>query len=268
MYLQTQNAIAEVQYALQHDPEIEAWNNQITALQEETSHLSSAKASQLNPGTVQSAKAQLESTQTNQEDTLSKIEAAKAGVTADFNGVITAIPANVVDGATVASGTNILTMSNLDDVQVSIQVSKSDLPKISVGQKVDVTINNKPYQGEISKVSGTATKNANGVAVVDTVIKVTNPDSDIILGVEAGNKIHAEKAENTIVLPYEYILTDSTGDYVYVVENGLVTRKDVTIGISNSTEAEIVEGLTAGDEVISSDTSILVEGMPVQVQNF
>ena len=265
MALAVQQSISDVSYALQHDPEIEAWKNQITALQEEQSHLSSAKASQLNPGTVQSTKASLESTELNQEDTISKIEAARAGVTADFNGVITAIPANVVEGATVTNGTQIMTIANLEDVQVSIQVSKSDLPKVSVGQTVDVTINNKSYNGEVSKISGTATKNANGVAVVDTVIKIKNPDSDIILGVEASNKIHAEKADDVIVLPYEYVQTDSTGDYVYVVENGVVTRRDVIIGISNSTEAQITEGLSVGDEVISSDVSNLTEGMPVQI---
>jgi RND family efflux transporter MFP subunit len=256
----------DVQYALSNDPEIQAWKTQITTLQEEQSHLNSAKASQVNPGTATATKASMESTQLTQEDTISKIEAAREGVKAEFNGVITAIPNNVVEGATVSAGANIMTIANLDDVQVSIQVSKSDLPKISVGQKVDVTINNKTYEGEISKISGTATKNANGVAVVDTVIVVTNPDDEIILGVEANNKIHAEKADNTIVLPYEYIQTDATGDYVLVVDNGIVTRKDVTIGISTSTDAQITEGLSGGEAVISSDVSLLTEGMAVQVQ--
>ncbi len=266
MALAVSQSIQDVQYAINNDPQIQSWKNQITALQEEQSHLNSAKAAQVNPGTASSTKASMESTQLTQEDTISKIQAAKDGVKADFNGVITAIPATVVEGATVAAGTNIMTLANLDDVQVSIQVSKSDLPKIAVGEQVDITINGKPYSGTIDKISGNATKNNNGVAVVDTIIKVTNPDKDIILGVEASNKIHAQKAEDTIVLPYEYVQTDSTGDYVYVVENGLVTRKDVVIGISNSTDAEITEGLSVGDKVISSDVSTLTEGMPVTVQ--
>ena len=160
-----------------------------------------------------------------------------------------------------------VTMANLDDVQVALSVSKSDLPKIAIGQNVDITINGKAYTGEVTKISGNATKNSNGVAVVETIIQVTNPDSDIILGVEATNKIHAEKADNTIVLPYEYVQTDADGDYVYVVENGLVTRKDVTVGISTSTDAQIVEGLSEGDEVITSDATMLMEGMPVAVNN-
>jgi RND family efflux transporter MFP subunit len=263
MALAVQDSISDVSYAIQNDPQIQAWNNQITALKEEQAHLSSAKAAQVNPGSASASKASMEATELTQEDTLSKIEAAKEGIKADFNGVITAMPATVVEGATVANGSQLFTIANLDDVQVSISVSKSDLPKVSVGEKVDITINGKQYQGEVTKVSGTATKNANGVAVVATTIKVTNPDSDIILGVEANNKIHAQKADDTIVLPYELIQTDSTGDFVYVLENGVVTRRDVTIGISTSTDAQITEGLSVGDQVISSDVSLLTEGMAV-----
>lgn len=266
MSLAVQQSLIDVQHALNTDEELQAWHRQITDLQQEQAHLQSAKASLINGGTAQASKAQLEATQLSQEDVLSKIEEAREGIRSDFNGVITAIPAGVVEGATLTTGAAIMTVANLDTVQVAIQVSKSDLPKVSVGEKVDITINGKAYSGEITKISGTATKNANGVAVVDSIIRITNPDSDIILGVEANNKIHAQKADDTIVLPYELIQTDSTGDYVYVLENGLVTRKDVTIGISNSTDAQITDGLSVGEKVISSDVSILTEGMPVVEQ--
>ncbi len=253
----------DVQHKLQTDEEILAWKNRITALQEEQSHLSSAKASLVNPGSAQSTKAQLESTELSQNDSISKLETAMEGVKADFNGVITQVTA--VEGATVTAGTQILSMANLDDVQVSISVSKSDLPKIAVGEKVDITVNGKAYNGEVEQISGNATKNNNGVAVVATIIKILNPDSDLILGVEANNKIHAEKADNTLVLPYEYVQTDSEGDYVYVVENNTVVRKNVTIGISTSTQAQIIAGLSAGEKVITSDASALTEGMTVAV---
>ena len=251
-------AIADVNYAIAHDSEIKGWNDQITNLKEEQSHLTTAKASQVNGGQVQSTKASLETAQLTQGDAIAKLEAAKGGVKADFNGVVTEV--DIVEGATVASGTKIVTLANLDDVQVNVQVSKTDLPKISVGQKVDIKINGKDYNGEIL---GSATKNANGVAVVDTKIKVTNPDKDIILGVEANNKIHAEKADNTIVLPYEYVVTDAEGDYVFVLENGTAVKKPVKIGISTSTEAQITEGLTENDKVITTNLDTLTDGMAV-----
>ena len=266
MYLQTQEALTDAQAALTRDPEIIAWNDRLTALKDESSRLTQARGLKVNGGSLSASKAQLDSTQLSQEDTISKIEAAKEGIKAEYDGVVTVIPANVAEGATVTAGTQLLTIANLEDVQIAIQVSKSDLPKIALGQKVDVTINGKPYSGEITKISGNATKNTNGVAVVETIIKVTNPDSDIIFGVEANNKIHAQKADNTIVLPYEYVQTDSTGDYVYVLAaDNTVQRKDVVIGISTSTEAQITEGLEVGDKVITSDASLLTEGMTVAV---
>lgn len=265
MSLAVQESIYDVQYALSNDPEIQGWQRQITSLKEEQQHLQSAKSATVNGGTAQATKAQYESTQLTQEDNISKIQEAKEGVKAEFNGVVTEV--DVVKGAPVATGAKTVTMANLDNVEISVQVSKSDLPKISVGQKVDITINGKAYKGEISKISGAATKNSNGVAVVDTIIKVTNPDSDIILGVEATNKIHAEKAQNTIVVPFEYILTDETGDYVYVVDNGVVARRDVELGITTSTDAQVLSGLNEGDEIITSDASFLSEGIEVTVAN-
>ena len=264
MYLQTQESLAEISYLLTNDPEIISWNNQITALQTEQSNLNAAKGAYINPGSASSTKASKDSTVLSQEDSLDKISDAKEGIKADFNGVVTAV--SVIEGATVSTGTQLLTLENLDDVEVSVQISKSDLPKISVGQQVDITINGKAYSGQIEKISGAATKNSNGVAVVETIIKVTNPDSDIILGVEANNKIHAQKAENTLVLPYEYIQTDSEGDFVYVVEDGLVVRKNVTLGITSSTEAQVTEGLSEGEKVIISGYDTLTEGMPVAIQ--
>ncbi len=261
MSLALQESILEVQDALKNDPEIQAWQRDKTALAEEQAHLTSAKAAQVNGGQATAQKASMESVQINKEDQIAKIENAKGGIKAEFNGVVTEL--DVVEGATLAAGTKTITLANLDDVQVNVQISKSDLPKIAVGQKVDIKINGKDYTGEITKISGSAAKNANGVAVVDTTIKVTNPDSDIILGVEASNKIHAEKAENTIVLPYEYVSTDADGDFVYVLEDGKAVRKPVTIGISTSTEAQITEGLSENDKVITSNLELLTDGMPV-----
>lgn len=261
MALAVQESYLEVQNSLKNDTEIQGWQRQIENLKEEQTHLSTAKASEVNGGQVQANKAALDKQQITQGDVIAKIKAAKEGVKADFNGVVTEV--EVVEGATVASGTKMVTLANLDDVQVSVQVSKTDLPKISLGQKVDITINGKAYTGEITQISGSATKNANGVAVVDTKIKVTNPDNEIILGVEANNKIHAEKADNTIVLPYEYVLTDAEGDYVFVLENGTAVRKAVKIGISTSTDAQIVEGLSENDKVITTNLDTLTDGMPV-----
>ncbi|WP_044913575.1 efflux RND transporter periplasmic adaptor subunit [Butyrivibrio sp. WCE2006] len=268
MALEIADAISDVQYALQNDPEIREWNKQITALNEEKADLSeqaSAEMSALTSGEKSSLAAQRELTELESTSAIADIEEAVGGIKADFSGVITELTAT--EGATVAPGTKVMTIESTDDVRVDIQISKSDLSKIKTGQKVDITVNGKAYEGEVKQISGTARNNASGVPVVDAKIKINNPDSDIILGVEAGNKIHTDKATGVIVVPYEYIGTDSEGDFVFEIENGELVRKGVTLGLSTTTEAEITEGLNEGDIIVTTDPTTLTAGTRVVENN-
>ena len=61
----------------------------------------------------------------------------------------------------------------------------------------------------------------------------------------------------------ECVNADHEGDFVYTVENGVVVKKNVTTGISSDTYIEIKEGLAEGEQVITSVTTGIEEGMPV-----
>ena len=180
---------------------------------------------------------------------------------AEFSGVVTDVSVN--EGLTVSKGTPMVSMASTDDIEISIQIAKSDMGRVKTGQEVDITVNGHEYSGTISKISGNAAKNASGVPVMNAVIKVNNPDEDLVLGVEASNKIHTNKAENAIVIPYEYVGSDADGDFVYLYKDGTSVRQNVTVGITTSTMAEITEGLSEGDQVITADTDTMTDGSPV-----
>lgn len=266
MALEVQNAILDVQNALSNDAEIEEWNRQITKLNEEKADLqeqASAELGALTSGEKSALEAQRELTELESTDTLEDVEKAEGGIYADFAGVVTEVATET--GAVVNEGAKIITIESTDSVRVDIEISKSDLNKIKTGQSVDITINGQPYEGEVTKISGTAKNNASGVPVVAAEIKIKNPDDNIILGVEASNKIHTDKAEGVLVLPFEYIGTDGDGDYVYVIKDGVLVRQNVTLGLTNSTDAEIVEGLNEGDQIVTTDVTTLTEGTKVTV---
>ncbi|MCR5595116.1 MAG: HlyD family efflux transporter periplasmic adaptor subunit [Lachnospiraceae bacterium] len=263
MSLELQQAISEVQYALSYDPEITAWKDQINALNEEKAKLSeqaSAEQSALTSGEKASMEAQKELTSLDANTTLEDIEKAQNGIISTVTGVVTEITAQ--EGSTTQKGTKVVTVAGTDDVKVKIQISKSDLGRIRLGEIADITIGSNSYEGEVTKISGTAIKNSAGVAVVDAEITVSDPGDSIILGVEASNKIHTDHAEDVLIVPYEYIGTDALGDYVYTIENNIITRRDITIGLSTASEAEVVEGLSEGDRIITTNIDTLVEGTP------
>ena len=265
MSLALQESINDVQYALQYDPELLAWKKQITDLNEEKNKLVEASTSvsaRMTSGDKAALEAQKDLASLENSNTIASIESVENGITAEFDGVVTEVSAE--EGAMVQKGSKVITITSTDDIRIDIQISKSDIGRVKEGQLADVTISGESYTGKVAQISGAASKNSSGVAVVNTQISIDNPSDSIILGTEATTRIHTDKADDTLVVSYEYIGADADGDFVYMIDDsGMLYRRNVTIGLSTSTDAQIIEGLEAGDVIVTADPDSLYEGMPV-----
>ena len=189
------------------------------------------------------------------------VEVAKKGIKADFNGVITKV--SVVEGATTALGTELFTLQNTDKVDVNVNVSKYDYDKVKEGQSAEITLAGKTYEGEVTNISHIATQNEKGASLISADVRIKNPDEDIFFGVDAKVTIHAEEADDVVVLPAEVVNIGKTGSFCYVIENGVITKKDITTGISSDEYVEVLDGIQEGDEVIR-DLGSLEEGMQAE----
>ena len=181
----------------------------------------------------------------------------KKGITADFNGVIS--KSAVQQGAAVTQGMELFTLQNTDKVSVDINVSKYDYAKVKEGQTADITIGDKKYTGKVTKISHIATTNEKGSTLIAATVSIDKPDKDIFLGVDTKVKIYAEKAENVVTLPAGVVNIGKDGS----LKDGVITRQDITTGISSEDSVEITDGIKAGDEVIE-DLGSLEEGMTAE----
>ena len=216
---------------------------------------------ELTAGAKEQLEADNQTKEIEQQTSLENLEAAENGITAEFDGVVTQIDAT--EGQVAANGSQILKLESTEDVAVRITVTKYDLDKIKIGQSAKVTIGSKEYQGEVSKIDKMAEKNNSGATVVGTEIKITNPDSDVILGVEAKVVISTAREENVIIVPVTAVNVDVDGEFVYTVENNVLLKKPVQTGISSDTYVQITEGLSEGEQVVTEVSSGLTEGMMV-----
>ena len=115
----------------------------------------------------------------------------------------------------------------------------------------------------MTKIAGNATRNSNNVPVVLAQISLDHPDKEVILGVEAKTAIETGISEGAVVLPYEYVNSDTEGDFVYVVEDGVLRRREVSIGIMTDSMIEIRKGVSAGDLVTGNLPDGVAEGSTV-----
>ncbi len=237
----------------------------IASYKEYKSEMKSQKASSESGILDEGGKAKLEADTaleklTNQEK-LDAIAEVENGLKADFGGVVTELEA--IAGQPPTESGKLVTIESTEKVYVRLSVSKYDLEKIAVGQKADINIAGKTYEGTVSKIDGMATQNNSGAMVVGVDVNIDNPDDSIFLGVEAKVYVHMAKAEGVLTVPLEVINSDRDGDFVYVEENGVVAKKRITTGIASDSVSEVTEGLAEGDNVIMANGMEFEDGMAV-----
>lgn len=183
----------------------------------------------------------------------------KEGMKADMNGVIASV--DILQSNSAAQGAALFTIAGTDSVRVKIEVSPDDYDKMKPGCEVTVTLADHTYKGTLDGVDKIAVPNAKGVPVIGARIHIEDPDKNICIGATAKIKMTVAEAKNVVVIPTEAVNASTDGDFVYVIENGIVKEKPVTLGISSSTETEIREGLDVGDIVINDFNADIKPGM-------
>ena len=189
------------------------------------------------------------------------VEEGKKGITAEFNGIVS--KADIKQGAAVTQGMELFTIQNTDKASVDVTLSKYDYDTVKEGQSAEITLGDNTYQGTVTKMSHIAVQNEKGTPVISATVSINDPDDDIFLGVDAKVKIHAASAKNVVTLPVEVVNIGKDGSFCYVIEDGLVTKRDIITGISSEDYVEVIDGIKEGEEVIS-DLGDYTEGMEVQ----
>lgn len=189
------------------------------------------------------------------------VEEGKKGITAEFNGIVS--KADIKQGAAVTQGMELFTIQNTDKASVDVTLSKYDYDTVKEGQSAEITLGDNTYQGTVTKMSHIAVQNEKGTPVISATVSINDPDDDIFLGVDAKVKIHAASAKNVVTLTVEVVNIGKDGSFCYVIEDGLVTKRDITTGISSEDYVEVIDGIKEGEEVIS-DLGDYTEGMEVQ----
>ena len=202
------------------------------------------------------------------EDAQKKYEKALNGFTAGFNGVVSEL--SIEEGAPVQEGTKCLVLESIDNVCVEFQASKYALETLAIGQPAEITISGKEYTGSVTKINHIAEENSSGTATVAARVHIDNPDENIYLGLDAKLKILTASEKGVLQAPVEAVNMDSQGAFCYLIENGVLVKKYVTIGISSEAYIQILDGLSQGQEIVTAavygmglDEGMAVTGMPM-----
>ena len=137
------------------------------------------------------------------------------------------------------------------------------MKEVELGQKAIVEILDKEYDATVTRINSIATAGTNGSTSILVEVSIDNPDNDIYLGLDAKIKLTTASRADVVMLPVESVSADKEGEFVYLVVDGIVEKRYITLGISSDEYVEVVEGLEETDQVITMVSSDLEAGMPV-----
>lgn len=196
------------------------------------------------------------------DERLLSIRLADTEISAPFAGVITERYAE--EGDVAPLHTHLLTMLDRNSLYTEVPVSELLLPALSVKDKAEVAIDalgGKLFPGEISRIHPTINPHTRQGIVEVRLTKI--PDM-AAAGQLCRVTLQTPLIDRTVI-PFASLRRDAEGPYVYIVEGGKALRREVHSGLRLKEDVEILDGLEAGQNVVTRGFLGLSDGKKVEV---
>jgi len=170
-------------------------------------------------------------------------------VRAPIDGILTGFDVHV--GEEKAKGDRLGQIDQENGFKVKVPVDEFYLARVRPGQTVDVTVDGKPASLAVAKIYPQVT---DGKFDID-LTWVGSPPADLRRGEAVQGKLELAGVDKALVLPAGAFLEASGGAWVFVVDqNGTSAhRRTVKLGRRTPESVEVLDGLAAGDRVVTSD---------------
>lgn len=200
-------------------------------------------------------------------------------ITAPMDGVVVAIITK--QGQTVnaaQSAPTIIMLAQLDVMTVEAEISEADVVRVKPGQRVYFTILGEPdhrYEATLRAIkpapesitdedtgssgggSGSSSSSSSSAIYYNGLFDVPNPDGNLRISMTAQCTIVLSQAKDAVCVPFIALSPGKGGKgprglrFVKVLgQDGRPVGRKVQVGINDGTQAQILEGIQAGEQVI------------------
>jgi HlyD family secretion protein len=225
--------------------------------------------------------------------TASRDSLSKTTVTAPIAGIVTYLPVKegevTVIGTMNNPGTQLLTISDMSEVEAVMMVDETSVPEVKIGQKANLNIDaypNRTFEGVVTEVgSSPISKNdpdllalTQGSEAINFKVKirVTNPPDTIRPGFSVTADILTGRKEGATVIPIQALIVrdvpkkdgkpgpsaggtgrPQTEEGVYLIKNEKLVFEKVETGLAGELMIELTKGPKVGEEIVTGPFKVL-----------
>lgn len=270
------------------------------------SELETAKSNYLTTkAQYDAAQANVSQTQASLKEIIDQLN--KTTIYSPINGIVTQLNVELgerVLGSGYSMGTDIMTVSDLNNIEARVDVDENDVVLISKGDTANIKVDafgDRIFKGVVTQIGNSAITTGLGtqeqVVNFEVRIKLLNPDDALRPGMSCNADIQTETVLGVLSVPIQSVTARSSDfnmepkkeednaavtttnkkkvekkiqEIVFVVKNGKAKTVNVETGISNDNYIQIKSGLSDNEEVVSGSyraiSRELHDGVNVRVE--
>jgi membrane fusion protein, multidrug efflux system len=188
-----------------------------------------------------------------------------ATLKADKAGIVTGVMGE--PGQVVSAGQTIIMLAHAEETEIAVAVPEQDAGHLTIGQRAKITLWAGPpisLEGRIREIAGQADPASRTYTVR---ITVSGAPQIMRLGMTASVALEMDDEAAGVVVPLTALTESEGGPVVFVVDplNEAVRKTPVSMGGIAEDGVKIVDGLHAGDVVVTAGVQFLRDGMLVRL---
>ena len=166
----------------------------------------------------------------------------------------------IEEGAGVRDQQTIVRLPDLSQMQVRVLVHESKVESLAPGMRAQIRIQDRVFQGEVKNIANqpepTSFFSAN-VKEYATYVRLDGAPDNLKPGMTAEVEILAADLKSALAVPVQAVVEQGGKLYCWVHKNGHNERRPVLIGVTNTRDIEIKDGLAEGDLVVLNPRTVI-----------
>lgn len=182
---------------------------------------------------------------------------------APFSGIISDL--KVTTGSFLKANQPVCMLYDPNQLEIRVKLLEYDYPKIKLGQHAAVTVLANPGQtvaGTITEINPKVDESGH----FEVKVGLTSAEG-LVPGMNASVTIRVMSSEAQLVVPLAAVVHRSERDVVFTFEDGQAKWNYVTLGRQNGEWVEVLEGLSEGNRVITTNAFQLAHDSPVIIDS-
>ena len=196
-------------------------------------------------------------------DDLSQARLKKLEIKAPFSGIVGLRMVSI--GDYVKDGQDIVNLEEIDPLKVDFRIPEIYLKQVAAGQSLQITLDafpNQTFQGKVFAINPLVDTNGRSIVIRASV---KNIEARLRPGMFARVRLLFSDERDSVAVPEQSLIPVGDEQYLFKVVDGRAQRFKVEIGQRRDGQVEILQGLAAGDVVVTAGQLKLRDGSQVKI---